>query len=166
VLRGAAIVLAVAAAGLGLTALPANAAVPPDLPQVLSSWTQPNDDSFNQWSAAHANQGNWAAYEFDWSTDLCSNSPDRPLGFDFRIPCTRHDFGYRNYKKIDAFDSGTRKRIDDSFLVDMRRVCNGNGLCNSVAWSYYQAVRAFGGLNVTKADIDRIAEESQSGNAA
>ncbi len=30
------------------------------------------------------NQGAWADYAFDWSTDLCSTSPDQPLGFDFR----------------------------------------------------------------------------------
>ena len=43
------------------------------------------------------------SYGFDWSTDYCSASPDQPLGFDFRLSCWRHDFGYRNYKAVGAF---------------------------------------------------------------
>src|SRR5262249_32059658 len=70
---------------------------------VLSSWTQPPVSSYNAWYSARQNQGAWAAYQFDWSTDYCSDSPDQPLGFDFRLPCARHDFGYRNYKALQLF---------------------------------------------------------------
>jgi phospholipase A2-like protein len=55
--------------------------------------------SYNAWNSARQNQSAWSAYAFDWSTDYCSSSPDQPLGFDFRIPCWHHDFGYRNYRR-------------------------------------------------------------------
>jgi hypothetical protein len=51
---------------------------------VMNSWSQANATSYNAWNAARQNQGAWADYGFDWSTDFCSSSPDQPLGFDFR----------------------------------------------------------------------------------
>ena len=49
--------------------------------EVLSSWTQPTAASTNAWNAARLDRGPWAAYQFDWSTDYCSSSPENPLGF-------------------------------------------------------------------------------------
>ena len=89
---------------------------------VLSSWTQPNSTSYNGWNAARLNQGAWAEYAFDWSTDFCSTSPDQPLGFDFRLPCWHHDFGYRNYKAMNQF-SANKSRIDDTFYFDLKTKC-------------------------------------------
>ncbi|MEU6644846.1 phospholipase [Saccharomonospora sp. NPDC046836] len=80
----------------------------------------------------------------DWSSDACSWSPDKPLGYDFTAACHRHDFGYRNYKRQSRFTEANRKRIDDSFYSDMKTVCAGRWACNSAAWTYYQAVRTFG----------------------
>lgn len=40
-------------------------------------------------------------YWFDLSTDFCSSSPDTGLAYDFKAPCVRHDFGWRNLKKLD-----------------------------------------------------------------
>jgi hypothetical protein len=71
--------------------------------QVLSLWSQTSATSQNAWLAARSDQGAWASYGFDWSTDYCSDSPDQPLGFDFRLPCARHDFGYRNYDRLGRF---------------------------------------------------------------
>src|SRR5262245_54232456 len=86
---------------LALTAAaPANAVTIEQKAAVLSSWTQPTTASTTAWNNARLNQAAWAAYGFDWSTDYCSTSPDQPLGFDFRIPCWHHDFGYRNYKAM------------------------------------------------------------------
>ncbi|WP_328872083.1 phospholipase [Streptomyces sp. NBC_00287] len=129
------------------TATAADAA-PADKPQVLSSWTQTSSSSYNLWAAARANQGAWAAYGFDWSTDYCSSSPDNPFGFPFQMSCARHDFGYRNYKAAGTF-SANKSRLDSAFYEDLKRVCNNYGgatktACNSTAWTYYQAVRAFG----------------------
>lgn len=80
----------------------------------------------------------------DWSSDACSWSPDKPLGYDFTRACHRHDFGYRNYKRQSRFTETNRKRIDDRFYGDMKTICAGRWACDSAAWTYYQAVRQFG----------------------
>ncbi|SDR32075.1 phospholipase [Thermostaphylospora chromogena] len=156
--------LAIVALALGtaLTGMsPAQAAV--SLEQklaALSDFTQPTAASADAWRAAWQNQAAWAEYEFDWSTDLCSSSPDQPLGFDFRMPCRRHDFGYRNYKALDRFPAN-KDRVDDAFYFDMRRVCSGysgvaKATCDGLAWTYYQAVKQFGNLNVTQEQIEQV----------
>ena len=129
------------------TATAADAA-PADKPQVLSSWTQTSASSYSAWLSARNNQSAWAAYEFDWSTDYCSSSPDNPFGFPFSLSCARHDFGYRNYKAAGTF-SANKDRLDSAFYEDLKRVCNNYSgatktTCNGTAWTYYQAVRAFG----------------------
>ncbi|WP_329426322.1 phospholipase [Streptosporangium sp. NBC_01495] len=131
----------------------------------LSSFSQPTAASAASWVSAWQNQGSWADYNFDWSTDLCSTSPDQPLGFDFRMPCRRHDFGYRNYKAVSQFPAN-KPRIDDAFYFDMKQVCARystipRGTCNGLAWTYYQAVKEFGTLNVTQAQIERIRQAAE-----
>ncbi|GHB38665.1 hypothetical protein GCM10010377_31800 [Streptomyces viridiviolaceus] len=141
-----------AASALAVTTVVATAATadaaPADKPQVLASWTQTSVSSYNAWAAARANQSAWSAYGFDWSTDYCSTSPDNPFGFPFSTSCARHDFGYRNYKAAGTF-SANKSRLDSAFYEDLKRVCAGYSggtktACNSTAWTYYQAVRAFG----------------------
>ncbi|MFJ4787688.1 phospholipase [Streptomyces sp. NPDC088794] len=143
---------ALGASALALVTVVATAAAaeaaPADKPQVLSSWTQTSASSYTLWTTARANQTAWAAYGFDWSTDYCSSSPDNPFGFPFATSCARHDFGYRNYKAAGAFDAN-KDRLDSAFYEDLKRVCLSYGgatkaACNSTAWTYYQAVRAFG----------------------
>ncbi|MFF9178738.1 phospholipase [Streptomyces sp. NPDC014793] len=129
------------------TATAADAA-PADKPQVLASWTQTSASSYNTWAAARANQAAWSAYAFDWSTDYCSSSPDNPFGFPFSMSCARHDFGYHNYKAAGTF-SANKNRLDSALYEDLKRVClNYTGgtrtACDSTAWTYYQAVKAFG----------------------
>ncbi|RSS80712.1 phospholipase [Streptomyces sp. WAC06614] len=129
-------------------ATPAAAAVPADKPQVLSTWTQTSAASYNTWLAARANQSRWSAYNFDWSTDYCSKSPDNPFGFPFQTACARHDFGYRNYKAAGSFPAN-KPRLDDAFYADLKRVCSAysgakKASCDATAWTYYQAVRALG----------------------
>jgi hypothetical protein len=126
---------------------------------VLSSWTQTSSSSYSAWLSARTNQGAWADYGFDWSTDYCSSSPDNPLGFNFQLSCARHDFGYRNYKAVGLFSSN-KSRIDSAFYADMKRKCATYSVlvqpaCYSLAWTYYQAVSAFGSLATTQADLDR-----------
>ncbi|MHC6628229.1 phospholipase [Streptomyces globosus] len=123
-------------------------AVPADKPQVLSRWTQTGSAGYNAWAAARSDPRPWAAYGFDWSTDYCSSSPDNPLGFPFRNACARHDFGYRNYERAGTFPAH-KARLDDAFHADLQRVCASYSgarktSCDGTAWTYYQAVRAFG----------------------
>ncbi|AHI00529.1 phospholipase [Kutzneria viridogrisea] len=84
------------------------------------------------------------ADQLDWSTDVCSHVPDRPLGYDFSNPCIRHDFGYRNYKKQGRFNATTKKSIDDNFRNDMYSVCGSSKLCRGTADVYYWGVRKLG----------------------
>ncbi len=64
------------------------------------------------------------------------------------MSCARHDFGYRNYKAAGAF-SAHKTRLDSAFHEDLKRVCakytgGTRTACNSTAWTYFQAVKAFG----------------------
>ncbi|WP_433367320.1 phospholipase [Actinoplanes sp. CA-142083] len=129
---------------------------------VLARWTQTSAAGYNEWNAARNNRAPWASYNFDWSTDYCSSSPDNPLGFTFDLSCWHHDFGYRNYKAIGTF-SANKSRLDDMFYADLKRVCAtyssvSQAACNSLAWTYYQAVKIFGSVAAVKqSDLDRAA---------
>lgn len=152
--------IATAALLFGLAA-PATAA-PADKLAVLSSFTQTSVTSYNSWNSARQNQGAWSAYGFDWSTDYCSSSPDNPLGFDFKLSCARHDFGYRNYKAVGAFDAN-KSRLDSALYEDLKRKCATYSsvvrpACTALAWTYYQAVAVFGSFAaVSDADLDKAA---------
>ena len=131
-----------------------------DKATVLANWTQPTSASTAAWNSARLDRAPWASYSFDWSTDYCSASPDKPLGFDFTLSCWHHDFGYRNYKAIGAFPAN-KDRIDSMFYADLKRKCaTYNAVvrpsCYSLAWTYYEAVHNFGSLAaVQQADINR-----------
>jgi Prokaryotic phospholipase A2 len=134
---------------------PAQATTPTKL-ELMYAWTQPNSGSYAAWDDARQHQG-------DWATDYCTTSPDQPLGFDFRMPCWHHDWGYRNYHAMNQFDAN-KSRVDDTFYFDLKEVCKRypawkQPVCNSLAWTYYEAVRQFGTLAaVDPADIDRAAD--------
>ncbi|GAA0463911.1 hypothetical protein Aca07nite_60170 [Actinoplanes capillaceus] len=165
--RRAALRLLLAAALAALTVLgpagPAFAVTTAEKLAVLSSFTQTSGTSYNTWNAARQNQGAWSAYAFDWSTDYCSASPDNPLGFDFKLSCWRHDFGYRNHKAMGIF-AANKSRVDSAFYEDLKRKCATYAAvvrpaCYSLAWTYYQAVSVFGSLAaVTEQDLAEAAE--------
>jgi hypothetical protein len=145
-------------------AAPAQAVTAAEKLSVMYGWSQPTSTSYNAWNAARQNQAAWSAYGFDWSTDYCSSSPDQPLGFDFRLPCWRHDFGYRNYRLMGQFPAN-KSRLDDSLYFDLKAKCATYSVlvrpaCYSLAWTYYQAVKAFGG-QVTQADLDRAERQAR-----
>jgi hypothetical protein len=156
------ILLVIALVLVALAPAGAAAADTADKVTVLAGWTQPTAASTNAWNAARLNRAPWASYNFDWSTDYCSASPDKPLGFDFTLSCWHHDFGYRNYKAVGQFPAN-KDRIDNMFYADLKRVCTTYSsivrpACYSLAWTYYQAVHNFGSLSaVKKADLDRAA---------
>jgi hypothetical protein len=140
-------------------ATPAQAATLSQRLSVATAWSQSTAASQTAWNSARLNPGPWSSYAFDWSTDYCSASPDQPFGFDFRLPCQRHNFGYRNFKRLNAFPAN-KPRIDDSFYYDMKQVCarySARAACLSTAWTYYQAVKRFGSLVVPQSELDRIA---------
>jgi hypothetical protein len=149
------------------TAAPAAAVTLEQKLSVMLSWTRPTTNSYNAWNSGRLNQAAWADYRFDWSTDYCSTSPDQPLGFDFRLPCHRHDFGYRNYKAVGDF-AANKPRLDDAFYFDLRAKCATYNVfvrpaCYSLAWTYYQAVLTFGGVFASTADLDRAKKLKEDG---
>ncbi len=136
---------------------------------VLARWTQTSTASYAGWDDARAHRDRWASHDFDWSTDNCSASPDQPLGFDFRLACQRHDFGYRDYKAAGLF-ADHKRRLDDAFHADLKRRCGtypraSRPACYALAWTYYTAVKAFGRLiTIDDTDLDRAARRAaQSG---
>lgn len=171
--RIARLLLAVALTLLAVlvSAAPAAAVTRAEKLAVLADWTRPALSSYRAWNAARLDQAAWAEYRFDWSTDECSASPDQPLGFDFRLPCRRHDFGYRNYRAVDLF-TPNKARVDNAFHADLKRRCATYPLavrpaCLSVAWIYYQAVKAFGSTAaVSSVDLRRIARAKAAAEAA
>jgi hypothetical protein len=139
----------VAALLTGATPTSAGAATTPDdKDRVLRAWTQPAAASFAKWRIARTNKDAWADYRFNWATDGCTGGPDRPFGHDFRLPCYRHDFGYRNYGEAGQFRQHKR-RLDLAFLADLRRVCDSEPPvrrpgCDALATLYYGAAVRFG----------------------
>ena len=129
---------------------------------VLQSLTLTTAESYNAWNIARFYREPYAAYEFDWSNDVCSWSPDNPLGFTFESACIRHDFGYRNYKAAQRF-AENKDRLDSAFYEDLKRVCATypaavQPACYSLAWTYYEAVRLLGLQKVTPEQIDEAAK--------
>ena len=106
-----------------LVATPAAAVTPSRSSAVLSSFTQTNATSYNGWNAARQNQGAWAEYAFDWSTDYCSASPDQPLGL--RLPALVLPARLRVPQLQGAWASSdaNKPRIDDAFYFDLRAKC-------------------------------------------
>ena len=112
---------------------------------------------------------------FDWSSDLCSAPLVGSVGrsFDFRGPCRRHDFAYRNFKTADRvqrcptistkptcamqwypsgrwWNSSIRHRIDRQFLADMTWHCSNRArseklTCLTWAHVFFRSVRVAGG---------------------
>lgn len=86
----------------------------------------------------------------DWSDDGCSAPLVGSTGasFDFTEACERHDFAYRNYKRIGLI-WGRREAADRRFLRDMLDHCaTRSGFeawrCRNWAHTFYLGVRAFG----------------------
>lgn len=118
---------------------------------MLDGLTQPAAESFDAWNEARQAPSKL----FIWETDGCTVPEvvrillpgfdfDRPLGYDFRPACERHDFGYRNYASMQAFDADTKSRLDDTFYADMERACEDDSRCLRTAALYYKAVTIFG----------------------
>ena len=156
------LVLSTLALVVGLSvASPAYAVTADQKAALINSFTQANSGSYNSWNWARNNQGAYADYSLDWSTDYCSASPDEPLGFDFRLPCWRHDFGYRNFKAVGRFPAN-KDHVDSAFYVDLKAKCATypafvRPACYSLAWTYYQAVHNFGSVVVGADELARAA---------
>ena len=88
---------------------------------------------------------------WDVSTDLCSFAPDAGPAFDFRVPCIRHDFAWRNLRRLQTRLGGhlesrsTRLAASEQFLRDMQATCAWRPAvqrpgCRALAQAYFRAV--------------------------
>jgi len=91
--------------------------------------------------------------QLDWTTDGCSAPVVGSAGrsFNFRRACVRHDFGYRNTKRLGSFDEPMRHAIDERFHLDMVESCaprRNTYKIRCLAWAevFYTSVHAMGGL--------------------
>jgi hypothetical protein len=93
------------------------------------------------------------AYPFlDWTTDGCSAPVVGGEGrsFNFTHACVRHDFGYRNIKRLGKFNEIIRTKLDEQFHRDLESSCatqvrTRKIRCLMWAETFYVAVRATGG---------------------
>ena len=93
------------------------------------------------------------AYPFlDWTTDGCSAPVVGGEGrsFNFTHACMRHDFAYRNIKRLGQFNEVVRTKLDEQFLRDLESSCatqvrTRKIRCLMWAETFYVAVRATGG---------------------
>lgn len=88
----------------------------------------------------------------DWTTDYCS-APivgDEGRSFNFRHACMRHDFAYRNYRRLSVLDSTLRDAVDRVFHEDLVSSCLPKRVslrlrCLSWAEVFFESVRLAGG---------------------
>ena len=147
-----------AASALPTSALPAHALSPPGA----------MDPAVVEWMTFGVDIGTFVSTRaapfpgpYDWSSDGCSTPLPVGLGdtgrsYNFRAACQRHDFGYRNFRLLDAagahgqwWNETNRRRIDDQFLADMLASCaprpwTQRASCRAWARVYHRAVRVAG----------------------
>jgi hypothetical protein len=89
---------------------------------------------------------------FNWNSDKCTLSPDRPAKFNFIPSCHRHDFGSRNFKAKNQWNPINKVRTDWRFRTDMWDECAKytgftklakRALCVVLANKYADAVVVF-----------------------
>lgn len=98
----------------------------------------------------------------DYTDDGCSAPVlgSKGLSYDFTESCERHDFGYRNAKRLGVFDQ-LKDRIDLIFAKDMRASCEeivviARKNCRFMVNLYYAGVRGAGGFCDPPGPVGRI----------
>lgn len=111
-----------------------------------------NSISYDQFVALK-NRPDKAPYGYmDWSTDGCSAGPIGGSPYGFTDACYRHDFSWRNLKRIKDPSGNSRWNernkwvADQQFLEDMKFRCEQFNVvvkptCIGAAEGYYRSVR-------------------------
>lgn len=88
----------------------------------------------------------------DWATDYCSAPVvgNEGRSFNFRYACMRHDFAYRNYRRLGVLDAPMRNAVDDVFHRDLVDSCLPKRVSlrlRCLAWAevFFESVRVAGG---------------------
>jgi hypothetical protein len=146
--------LVAATTALTLISTPAAAAADANL-NVALSLTKNTASSQTYWANMRRNKNEpyVKRWSFNWNTDGCSvpgkiGNSDYWKGV-FKTPCARHDFGYRNVKRLASsskWKNTYKKAVDDAFLFDMGNVCvkfskTKKASCRVAAAAFYAAVR-------------------------
>ena len=97
---------------------------------------------------------------FDWNDNGCSSPIDISGTYNFNKACERHDFGYRNAKRLGVFDQ-LKDRIDLVFAMDMRASCEdvfvfARKNCRFMATLYYAGVSGAGGFCDPPGPLSRV----------
>jgi len=89
--------------------------------------------------------------QLDWTTDGCSAPVvgNEGKSFNFTQACIRHDFGYRNIKRLGKFTEAVRETLDQQFHRDLTSSCTNQARTRKIrcfmwAETFYVAVRATG----------------------
>lgn len=90
--------------------------------------------------------------QLDWATDYCS-APivgNEGRSFNFRHACMRHDFAYRNYRRLGMLDAPMRDAVDEVFHRDLVDSCLPKRVSlrlRCLAWAevFFESVRVAGG---------------------
>jgi hypothetical protein len=98
----------------------------------------------------------------DYTDDGCSAPVlgSETFWFHFREACERHDFGYRNSKRLGLFGE-YKRRIDATFAEDMVNACEAEswwqrGPCRDTASLYLSAVTLGGGFCDLPGNLGRV----------
>lgn len=128
----------------------------------LSKMNSLEDLPINEFMAVKSNKAKRTCW-IDWSDDGCTKSPDSGKNFNFRKSCLRHDFAYRNSKRleawyrVDGWSYHNKAVADTGFKRDMTNHCFARNsweteACLDKAWIYYKAVATVGGFASTVSD--------------
>ncbi len=111
-----------------------------------------NGISYDSFASLHQDPAASGYAYMDWSTDGCSAGPLGGSPYHFDEACFRHDFSWRNLKRISAqsghqlFTERNKYVADQRFLNDMKHRCDSYNVivkptCIAAAEGYYRAVR-------------------------
>jgi hypothetical protein len=108
--------------------------------------------SYEQFESLHQHPESSGYAYMDWSTDGCSAGPLGGSPYHFDEACFRHDFSWRNLKRItklsghELFTERNKYVADQRFLNDMKHRCDSYNAfvkptCVVAAEGFYRAVR-------------------------
>lgn len=119
-----------------------------------------------QWKDTFTSQARPACFE--WCSDACSSSPDNypktqnGPSVSWKPACARHDFSYRNLKRIGQFNEVNKKAADEHLRDGMIELCGKHEVCADAAKHiYYPVVRKY---NRPEAEHNKWDEKEGKGN--
>lgn len=93
--------------------------------------------------------------QFNWTTDGCSNAPDKLLVLDLADACAEHDFYYRNAKRLKRVGDPISRLKADNILFsrirnEVKEKLGFRGIITATL--FYLSVRSFGWRHYGKSE--------------